>query len=673
MLHAKNTQTVYASSSDQAYQSHIFRTTDNGMNWAEFVPASNIPHGALIHKMSVDVLNPNRVYCATDSGVYSFTHRWSGELSASATWYTGNEYIVEGTLTVPAGVTLTIQQGTNVKFMQNAELNVDGVLNADAAGGAPISFAPYTSGLLWNGISFGTSSGSIVRNANITGAQTGISARHNIGLIVDDCIITDGGTGVYLYSASGGGSVGTAILNNTISNMPILAGVYVDAGASLAIIQDNTITGPGSYGMYFVQASPVEGVRNKTSWFDKAGIYCYSASPSFVNALLGGHNCSFSNDIGVWAKYKAYPNLGSTVMSASGVNTISLNASFAIMLQDNCDVNAEDDWFDEDGPDAHDFSVDASSTLSFEPFLTGQDPNGCIGGSAPLAGGGTEGKNEEGMATGLLDNPLARQAMTFRLQRRHHEAMNLLKTIIASRQSGERLIEWAMSELLANYQMISAPGGNDRLSRYLRTTLQNTSNNRIARTIRDVVAGASLHEGDRSGMNAALDDAIRLHPNTESEVLALYQKISAAMNAGDMSSARAALQALTARYPRHELTHAASALVGAQGGGTAPLTSIKKSGGSLASGSPLTFGLEQNFPNPFDPSTIIRFAIPHNEHVTLKVYDLLGREVATLVDEARNAGNHEAFFDASNLASGVYIYRLTAGNFIATKKFTLMK
>jgi hypothetical protein len=174
-------------------------------------------------------------------------------------------------------------------------------------------------------------------------------------------------------------------------------------------------------------------------------------------------------------------------------------------------------------------------------------------------------------------------------------------------------------------------------------------------------------------MNAALDDAIRLHPNTESEVLALYQKISAAMNAGDMSSARAALQTLTARYPRHELTHAASALVGAQGGGTAPLTSIKKSGGSLASGSPLTFGLEQNFPNPFNPSTIILFAIPQTEHVTLKVYDLLGREVATLVNEARTAGNHEAFFDASNLASGVYIYRLTAGNFIATKKFTLIK
>lgn len=71
--------------------------------------------------------------------------------------------------------------------------------------------------------------------------------------------------------------------------------------------------------------------------------------------------------------------------------------------------------------------------------------------------------------------------------------------------------------------------------------------------------------------------------------------------------------------------------------------------------------------------TTIRFAIPQNEHATLKVFDLLGREVATLVNEARNAGSYNETFDASKLSSGVYIYRLRAGNFTVTKKFTLMK
>jgi hypothetical protein len=83
--------------------------------------------------------------------------------------------------------------------------------------------------------------------------------------------------------------------------------------------------------------------------------------------------------------------------------------------------------------------------------------------------------------------------------------------------------------------------------------------------------------------------------------------------------------------------------------------------------------LHQNYPNPFNPTTTIRFAIPQNEHVTLKVYDLLGREVGTLVDEARNAGSYDETFDASKLASGVYIYKITSGNFSASKKLLVVK
>jgi hypothetical protein len=88
---------------------------------------------------------------------------------------------------------------------------------------------------------------------------------------------------------------------------------------------------------------------------------------------------------------------------------------------------------------------------------------------------------------------------------------------------------------------------------------------------------------------------------------------------------------------------------------------------------PTEFALEQNYPNPFNPTTTIRFAIPQNEHVTLKVYDLLGREVATLVDEPRKAGSYDETIDASRLASSVYVYRITAGNFSASKRLLLLK
>jgi len=88
---------------------------------------------------------------------------------------------------------------------------------------------------------------------------------------------------------------------------------------------------------------------------------------------------------------------------------------------------------------------------------------------------------------------------------------------------------------------------------------------------------------------------------------------------------------------------------------------------------PNFFNLEQNYPNPFNPTTAIKYQIPEISFVTLKVYDVLGKEVAILVNQERTSGNYEIEFDAPYLASGIYFYRLQAGSFIETKKMILMK
>ncbi len=88
---------------------------------------------------------------------------------------------------------------------------------------------------------------------------------------------------------------------------------------------------------------------------------------------------------------------------------------------------------------------------------------------------------------------------------------------------------------------------------------------------------------------------------------------------------------------------------------------------------PQNFQLQQNYPNPFNPSTSITFALPHAANITLKVFDVLGREVATLVNGYMTAGAHEVRFDASHLSSGVYLYTLTSGDFTQTKKMSLVK
>ena len=88
---------------------------------------------------------------------------------------------------------------------------------------------------------------------------------------------------------------------------------------------------------------------------------------------------------------------------------------------------------------------------------------------------------------------------------------------------------------------------------------------------------------------------------------------------------------------------------------------------------PQSFSLSQNYPNPFNPTTTISYQLPITNHVALKVYDVLGREVAVLVNEMKNAGTYSVQWNASQFSSGVYILTMSAGNFTATKKILLMR
>jgi hypothetical protein len=98
------------------------------------------------------------------------------------------------------------------------------------------------------------------------------------------------------------------------------------------------------------------------------------------------------------------------------------------------------------------------------------------------------------------------------------------------------------------------------------------------------------------------------------------------------------------------------------------------SGGTV----PLVYALDQNYPNPFNPATKIQFSVPSTAHVSLKVFDVLGREIVSLLDGEKSAGKYSVDFNASNLASGVYFYRIQAigtdkSSYVNTKKLILVK
>ena len=88
---------------------------------------------------------------------------------------------------------------------------------------------------------------------------------------------------------------------------------------------------------------------------------------------------------------------------------------------------------------------------------------------------------------------------------------------------------------------------------------------------------------------------------------------------------------------------------------------------------PRNFALSQNYPNPFNPTTMINYSVAKESNVTIKIYDVMGREVETLVNENKEPGNYEVNFNAQNLASGIYFYKMNAGDFTSIKKLTLLK
>jgi S-ribosylhomocysteine lyase LuxS involved in autoinducer biosynthesis len=106
------------------------------------------------------------------------------------------------------------------------------------------------------------------------------------------------------------------------------------------------------------------------------------------------------------------------------------------------------------------------------------------------------------------------------------------------------------------------------------------------------------------------------------------------------------------------------------GGGNSLLGTLER---DMAAPVAREYRLEQNYPNPFNPSTTIRFTIPNTENVQLDVFDMLGRKVATLVNQRLAAGTYTVQFNASQLSSGMYFYRISAGNFKQAMKMMLIK
>jgi tetratricopeptide (TPR) repeat protein len=295
----------------------------------------------------------------------------------------------------------------------------------------------------------------------------------------------------------------------------------------------------------------------------------------------------------------------------------------------------------------------------------------------PLAGGGGENSSSGGDDPQLNPrNPLVQQALLLRFTGRYSEAVSLLRSMVGNNSLSGNVRSWAVHQLFAVTQRL--PGSN--VASFLRSAAAQYPS--LARDVRAILPRTYLYEGSSDSALSTFNANIQLYPNSAMERAALYGKFVHTMyTRRDTAASHTLHDQLLARYEGSLEATLVALQWNIQTG--SPRLSISpphlsaaglpKSKVSQSNGLPTDFALGQNYPNPFNPSTTISYAVPADTHVRIKVYDVLGREALTLVDGPIQAGYHQVQCDGSGLASGVYLYRMESGHYVAVKKFLLLK
>ena len=186
-----------------------------------------------------------------------------------------------------------------------------------------------------------------------------------------------------------------------------------------------------------------------------------------------------------------------------------------------------------------------------------------------------------------------------------------------------------------------------------------------------IIAKMLAMQGRNTECVERLSDVITLGRNTPHEKAAWLDLFHLYVESSQFDLASHILDTLEAKYGRNDEAASASWLLKmCTGSPTRPLGRLAS---QEAAEKPSRFSLSQNYPNPFNPSTTIGYELPIDSRVTMKIYDLLGREIAILINDWSTAGYHQVVVDASELSTGVYFYQLEAAGLTATKKLLILK
>jgi tetratricopeptide (TPR) repeat protein len=441
-------------------------------------------------------------------------------------------------------------------------------------------------------------------------------------------------------------------------------GIEFYNGSSESSISYSTIQN-AQYGVYtygtFVSISDCS-IKNNTT-----GVYVYNNSTTLSHNLVQdntyGFNCASYGDPNIvpnnvlklnsWAVYTdatSAPNLG----VYTGYNSIYSNDYYDVYSNYSGTIYARGNWWGS-YPAAPSYygTLDYSNAFSY-------DINGRLA-ETPGGNGIVRGLSKLGATPDTSGMRELDQAYKLYLNNDYEAALSSFQNIATRYRDafvGSRALVF-MDRILEKLGRDAKPD--------LRAAMNGAPGSKTASVARFLLVNELVKEGS---YEEALGNAVSLmnDPNKSFVKDALYNAGNILWyKLGDRETGKSYLTRLTAEFPDDPLSASAKSTLG----GFAPPSAKPPLAGRQA---PTEYVLgTNNYPNPFNPSTIIRYTLPENGHTSLKVFDLLGREVAILVNEFKVAGTHEARFDASSLPSGVYVYRLEIAGKSLVQKMTLLR
>jgi len=586
--------------------------------------------------------------------------------------YSGNLYI-EGNVkiydntTIANGATLTLYPGSIVKFVGGKKLIVNGRLVAVGTAANRIYFVRYSAGDQYECVEVDHSGlnptqDSEIKYCTITGARVGVLARSTSKLVVEHCEIYDNIYGI--YGSTTGATLAPKIRYNTIRDNSIY-GIAMYGMGSSGVIAHNMISANSSGDVYLHDSDPTTYGHNDHRGPSVFGLLCESNSSPYLQISFPYSGCNQfgiggSCDYGVIIRDESRPVMGwvSGTYWYPGNNNLYAHNQYLLDHRGNQYIWAQHNWWTGRDPETAPPLITNRDLVDTYDWLSG-DPVQPDSLFSPGSGGSI---NEPVEQVDALP-PLLLQADQLLAAGNYASAAALYLSALSSNLSIANGL-WAVWGF---NQASSLPGVSLPFLAQLNGISAQFASNQIGIYAQYLV----MRHLSVTNPSAALAMATNLSRQNLYPELAMHSAFRAAMlnkyALGNISVANLQFEQFINAYPAEDLSNLAYLELGLLPPG------IEARGDVEILIVPQEFRFDAAHPNPFNPTTILRYELPELSYVHLRIYDVAGRSVATFVDGWRDSGVHEITFDGSLLPSGIYLARLQAGEFTAVQKLVLMK